>query len=157
MARDDIHLREERAEIGSHQPLVRDDPNAGAFEFRQQLISQTVHLPIDERSQLLRYLDQLFGRREAVGREDRHLCLYLLLESRNADHEKLVEVSSEDRQKFYPLQKRTAVIERFIQHTAVELNPAQFIIEEQLSLKRKCAGHQLCRSHRSACAKFLIY
>ena len=53
----------------------------------------------------------------------------ILAQHRHALHEELVEVRGEDGEELHPLEQRRALIERFRQHTPVELEPAQVAID----------------------------
>ena len=50
----------------------------------------------------------------------------LLLEARDADFEKLIEIRIRDAKKLHPLQQRIARVQRLSQHPLVKLQPAQF-------------------------------
>src|SRR5262249_24845836 len=78
----------------------------------------------------------------------------LLLQARDANHEKLVEVGRKDRQKFQPFEQRLRRIERFIQHAAVELDPAEFAVEKRIFSQSSCAssfGRQRHCFHKLFC------
>jgi hypothetical protein len=56
----------------------------------------------------------------------------LFAEARDADHEKLVEIRSEDRQKLHALQERIGLVLGFFQHAGIEFEPAQLAVDEML-------------------------
>src|SRR5690349_543074 len=72
---------------------------------------------------------QLLGGRLAVGRAAGHTGGNLLLDAGHADHEELVEIGTEDRQKLHALEQRVAFVECLIQNTAVEFEPAKLAID----------------------------
>ena len=47
----------------------------------------------------------------------------------DADHVELVEVGAEDRQELQPLQQAIPRVERLVQYSGVELEPAQLTID----------------------------
>ena len=53
----------------------------------------------------------------------------LLLQPRDPHLEELVEIRAEDRGEFEPLEQRIRRIRRFLQHTRVELEPAELTVE----------------------------
>ena len=73
---------------------------------------------------------ELLARRHAVGPgADGDARLHLLLQAADADHEELVEVGREDGQELEPFQQRHRRVLRFLQHPAIELQPAQLAID----------------------------
>jgi hypothetical protein len=55
----------------------------------------------------------------------------LATETRDSDHEEFVEIRGEDCQELDPLQKGMSCIFSFLQHTQVELKPAELSVQEQ--------------------------
>jgi hypothetical protein len=53
----------------------------------------------------------------------------LLFETRDADHEELVEVGPVDRDELQPLEQRVALVERFFEHAVVDRDPRQLAID----------------------------
>jgi hypothetical protein len=53
----------------------------------------------------------------------------LTAETGNPDHEEFIKIRREDRQELDPLQKRMSRILSFLQHTQVELKPAEFAVQ----------------------------
>ena len=49
-----------------------------------------------------------------------------------ANHEELIQVRGEDGQELESLQERLTPIQRFFEHTPVELDPAEFSIQESI-------------------------
>ena len=85
------------------------------------------------------FIDQfeLGRRRQAVERKIGHAFVDLLLQSRDANHEKLVEIGREDREKLDALEQRLRFVERLFEHTAIELEPACFAVEQKLAREKK--------------------
>jgi hypothetical protein len=65
----------------------------------------------------------------AVGRALHDPGRHLTLESCHAHLEELVQVATTDRQELEPLQERGAVVQRLVQHAAIELQPGQLAID----------------------------
>ena len=61
-----------------------------------------------------------------------HVAFDLLLEPGDAHLEELIEVRADDAEELHPLQQRVLRIQRLVQHALVELQPAQFAIDEVL-------------------------
>ena len=74
---------------------------------------------------------ELFDRRELAGHRPQVLEAQHLLNSGNADHEKLVEVGREDGEELQPLEQRDCGIHGFFQDSGVEFDPADFAVEER--------------------------
>ncbi len=90
-------------------------------------------LPSDEVVRPPRDLDQLRERPHAVGRGILRLqaVVKLRLEPGDADLEELVEVRRRDRQEPEPLQERIRRVARLLEHTLVEVEPAQLAVDEK--------------------------
>src|SRR5439155_5858635 len=57
-----------------------------------------------------------------------------VLQSRHPDHEELVEVRRHDDGELQPVQQRGGGVHRFFEHAAVELQPGQLPVDEELGL-----------------------
>ena len=79
--------------------------------------------PLDDRT-------ESFGRRQTVHRALRQLALDLLLQARHAHLEELIQIRADDAEELHSLQQRVLRVERFLQHPVIELQPAQFPIDE---------------------------
>ncbi len=79
---------------------------------------------------------------QAVGRRvlRQHIAEGLLAQAGDADHEELVQVRGEDREKLYPLEQRVIGVLGFFKHARVELQPAQFAVDEVLGKKLGAGG-----------------
>jgi hypothetical protein len=69
----------------------------------------------------------------------------LLLEAGHAHLEELVEVAAEDREELESLEQGSARVERFVQHTAIELEPRELAVQIQRGVPkidrgRRCFG-----------------
>ena len=80
---------------------------------------------------------QLFGRRQAIGRQNPHPLAQLALQAGDAGHEELVQIIGRDRQETQPLKQRMVGVGRFLQHPLVEGQPGGLAIEEPAG-----RGHQ---------------
>jgi len=82
------------------------------------------HLPADER-ELLRGC-------QSAGVALAHARGLLLLQTRHADHEELVQVRADNRKELEPLAQRQSIGPALLQDPVVELEPAQFAIDEEI-------------------------
>ncbi len=73
---------------------------------------------------------QLFGRRQAIGRQHPHPLALLPLQARHARHEELVEIVGRNRQEPQPFQQRMVRVRRLFQHALIERQPGGLAIEE---------------------------
>ena len=89
---------------------------------------------------------QLLNGRQTVQRTRHHTGGNLTLQTAHPLHEELVEVRREDAQKAHALQQRRPLVECFVQHPPVELQPAQLSVDEQLGPVRPIVMPR--RSHR---------
>ena len=65
----------------------------------------------------------------------------LALEAGDPDHEEFVEIAARDGQEAQPLEQRVGGVARFLEHAAVERQPAQLAVEITRSgLGRRRAG-----------------
>ena len=133
------HRQQLMLEIVPHPRLLLGVPfgaaheaDAFAFEFRDQ---QFVEHPVLFFHQPMRHLDDSFEYflRAHVVRAGLHRARGdLLLQARHADFEKLVEIGVGDAQKTQPLEQRRDRVLGLFEHTAVELEQAEFAIDEKL-------------------------
>ena len=113
------------------QVFVPDDPDAMLSKFRRERFLPGVvdlaphpHTPVDNQV-------HLFGDGAAVrGLSPRVGCEHPL-QPAHALGVELVQVAGGDRNELHALQQRVAGILRFLEHTLVELEPAQFAVEVQ--------------------------
>lgn len=82
-------------------------------------------------------LEQL-TRLEAGRAADRDTGRDASFEPGRADHEELVEVAREDRQEPSPLQERHLLVGSELEHTLVELQPADLPVEEAVGRQVGC-------------------
>src|SRR5215813_7807197 len=108
--------------------------NSLLCKLRQNAVSQTTHLPFEHRFQTRSNFQQLFRRRHPVRRLFKNLRLNRFLQTRNADHEKLVQVGRKDGQKLQSFQQRMAFIKRFLEDAPVKFQPTQFAVYEEVFL-----------------------
>ena len=67
--------------------------------------------------------------------------LLLLLETRDADLEKLIQIRADDTEKLQALQKRVRFVKSLIQHALVEFQPTQLAVDEIIFIREIC-GHR---------------
>ena len=58
----------------------------------------------------------------------------------DANHEELVEIRADDREELDALEQRVRLVERLIEHALVELEPAQFAVDEQRGVLKVADG-----------------
>ena len=119
---------------------LRRPEQSDAF-FRQRRADRFVPAAILRGDQFLRALRdplQLGDRAQTVGGIILRgaVAERLLPQPGHANHEKLVEVRAENRQELHPLQQRSLLILRLLQHAGVELQPAQLAVDEQIGRER---------------------
>jgi len=81
---------------------------------------------------------QLLGGRQPVRAALGDAFTHLRLETGDADHEELIKVIRRNRQEPDPLQGGVARIDRFLQHTAIEMQPGKFPVNEALGKGTDC-------------------
>ena len=101
-------------------------------ETGQNFMEQTLGLRLQHGPQPFRDQLKLRRGRETVRREQVGIRLNLLLQAGYANHEDLIQVRGEDGQELASLQERLTPIQRFFEHTPVELDPAEFSIQESI-------------------------
>src|SRR5512142_1519507 len=74
---------------------------------------------------------QLLRRREPVGEWLGDAGIELLLQTRDADHEKLVKIRAVNRKKLYALEQGPTRVTRLIENPFIERQPRQLPIDEQ--------------------------
>jgi hypothetical protein len=87
-------------------------------------------------------LKLLFGR-ASVRALDGDALADLAGKTGDANHEEFVEIGRRDRQEPHPLQKRMALVLRFVEHAAVELEPGKFAVDEavRIAVGRRPPAH----------------
>src|SRR5207244_8860174 len=71
-----------------------------------------------------------FGRTQSIRSNIARFAFDLLFNPSDADLEELVQVRAEDAKKLHPLDQRLGRILRFLENTTIELEPAQFAVDE---------------------------
>jgi hypothetical protein len=66
----------------------------------------------------------------------------LLLETRNSDLEKFIQIRADDAEKLQAFQERVRFIKGLIQHTLVEFQPTQLAVDEIVFIREIC-GHRV--------------
>ena len=88
-------------------------------------------------------------RAHAVRPDIARLARDLLLDARDANLEKLVEIRAHDPEEFYPLEQRLRRVLRFLEDAAVELQPAQLAVDEIRVIREvRAAGRSVDWDHR---------
>ena len=67
--------------------------------------------------------DKLLGRGQAIGTALGDTFAHLRLDAGDADHEEFIKVVGGNRQEPYPLQRRMAGVDRFLEHAAIKMQP----------------------------------
>ncbi len=106
------------------------DANSGASQCREELAMQQSFLRDDERLHALRHRIALLARRHAVGTALGDFGCDLVLECGDPNLVELIEVRRADREELEPLQERHVRSRGERQHTLVEVEPAQFAVDE---------------------------
>ena len=145
VGRIDRHRREDRQDAVLKKPVdvfallsfervVSQELKTFGRHRRPDAVLEAAILPGDEILRPLGHRLELLDRTETVGRIILRGTLTegLLADARQPDHEKFVEVGTEDRQKFEPLHQRVLGVLRLLQHAEVELQPAQLAVEKRL-------------------------
>jgi hypothetical protein len=111
---------------------------------RQDLFVPALILLIDQLASSLRDPLKLRESVEPVGGHvlRRDAAERLFAQARHADHEELVEVRAEDRQELHPLQQGIGRVLGLLEHTRVELQPAQLAVDEVLGFVNDRVGHE---------------
>src|SRR6185503_15970368 len=110
---------------------VAEQMDALGGELRQKLVPQARLGLLVELAHAAPNRRQLLGGARAVGRRLHDLRAQLLLQPRDAHHEKLVQVRAEDGEKFHALEQRVTWIARLFEHAALKLERAELAVHEQ--------------------------
>src|SRR5512136_153550 len=113
--------------------------DAGAIKLWQDHLMPGIVLYGEFRDEHLSYGVQLPGGGQTVRRGFENPLFQLPLETGNPDHEKLVKIVGEYREKLDAFQERVAVIPGLVQHVAVEPYPAQFTVDIEGRIVRRLA------------------
>src|ERR1043165_2222788 len=119
----------------SRERVVTHHGDSSVRKTRQHIFPQTSRLLRDQLQDPFTRFCELLCRRQAVWREI-HLVIHLLLQTRNANHEKLVQVRRKDRKKLQAFEQWIALVERFFQNAAMKFQQAQLAVEEEFGLDR---------------------
>ena len=106
------------------------DMNAGLAQFRQNIVFPTGLMSIEMHRELTANGQHLFRGRHGVRRRLTRASRDLAAETGDSDHKELVQIGRKDRQELDALQKRIPGVFRFLQHTQVKLEPAEFAVQE---------------------------
>jgi hypothetical protein len=82
----------------------------------------------------------LLGWSTSIGTEGADASVELALDTGNSNHEELIEICSEDRGKFDPIQKWLRGLFNFEKDATVEFEPAQLAVDEHRRLERRQCG-----------------
>jgi hypothetical protein len=113
------------------QRLVRRDDDAARGQLRQHFFAQAARLFLNERQHAFANHVELFGGRQFTRHRSDFLDGQHLLDARDAHHEKLVEVRSEDREELQLLQRGRRFVSRFFEHAPEEFQLAQITVENR--------------------------
>ena len=121
------------AQLG-RELLVLEEAHAVAQQIGQHVLAQDLILLGHHQLRALR--DQ---RNLPLGRESGRVGLFiagvaLIAQRRDADHEKLVEVGRDDREKLHPFKDGIVRIGRLHEHALVEFQPAELPVQVQVAV-----------------------
>src|SRR5258706_11442200 len=105
------------------------------FESREDVFAKIRDLPLQHRLEAFIDLVQLLRGRHSIGRKLTDAFGDLLFETRDPDHEKLVQVGRKDREEFESLKNRQALIGRLFENMTVKFEPAQFAVEKRFPVE----------------------
>ncbi len=100
------------------------------LEGRQELLAQAgIRFGQHLANGLTDAVDLLAGRHAVRAGTDQDPGRHLLLEAAHPDHEELIEIGREDRQKLQALEERHRRIKGLLQDATIELQPAQLPVD----------------------------
>ena len=108
-----------RREIGHAQQL-----DAVRVQLGQQMVVETLVLELHQLGDALRDRGELLGGRHAIRGPVLDAGCDLPAKTGDTHHVELVEIRAEDRKELQPLEQRVSRIERFVENTKVEFEPA---------------------------------
>jgi hypothetical protein len=136
-------------EVRAHPFLLRWRPvvatqeaDALGGELRQQLVVEQPVLALDQLVRALRDHREQLARRNAVGLGTDRAERDLLLQPADADLEELVEVARHDAQVAQAFEQRVLRVLRFLEHTRVERELAQFPVQEMVRRRQALLLHR---------------
>ncbi len=100
----------------------------------QQVVRQQLRCDVELAPQDVANLGQLLAGAEPVGAGFDHRGLELLVQARDPDHEKFVEVRGEDRQELQALEQRPVRAQRLAQHPFIERQPRDLAVDVQRAI-----------------------
>ena len=109
--------------------VPRQDAHARLGELRLQLVAQQGHRRTRVALDDLADQPQLLLRGETVGAAFGDRRFELFVQTRDADHEELVEVRVEDREELHALEERPRRIEGLLEDAAIEGEPGNLAVE----------------------------
>ena len=118
-------------QLARAQILIVENADAGLFERRQQLRSQTF---LRVAQQLFHFAPdgyQLRGGAHVVRPHFRNACLQLCAQPRHPDHEELVQVGPEDGEKLGTFEQRVLLVFGLFQDAALETQQAELAVDVQ--------------------------
>lgn len=122
--------------IGSHrctllriQLLIIKDIDMLCGKQWQKLIPPALPRLLHQWVQASTHCSKLLFWSEAIGTSGGDVSHYLVLQPCQANHDELIEIGIEDRQKLYALQQRMTAILRLFKDAPVEFDPTQFTID----------------------------
>ena len=127
--RPEVRRQESPRRVGELVGL--ENPDAVLGERRAQTVVPARGLIAHHHGRPLADGGQLLGHRHAVDRDLLEAGAPLLEQRRHTNHEEFVEVRADDGQELHALQQRMVVVERLIEDSLVELQPAQLAVAVQ--------------------------
>ena len=110
--------------------LVRLDRDTGGRQIRHDNVFEIPDMFLEQRPKSLADLLQLLGSAQTVERPLRDILLDLFFQTRNTDHEELVEVCRKDREKLQTFKDRDILVHRLVEDATVKLEPTHLPVEE---------------------------
>jgi hypothetical protein len=136
---------------------VVEQADAGFGELRPDRVLVVRPRLLAQVDDALSHDGELLSGGEAVLARRGQAALDLLLQSRDADHEELVQVRVEDGEELDSLQQRMARVHRLFQHATVELQPVHFAVEVAVLRRGRSSGPTRPRGRRRAPAWLFVH
>jgi hypothetical protein len=143
-----------RREVAPQEPalrllevLVGDEADATFGQGRQDLLGQRLAQALHHLVRALADQEELLPRPQPGRVRVRVSLVDGVLEGGHAHHEELVEVAGDDDRELQALEEGRGRVHRLLQDAAVELEPAQLAVEEELGLLLAGLGLALGHGH----------
>src|SRR5215213_7380812 len=126
------------------QRSIGNDFNSFGGKSWKKIAGDDRRVPVDCRLCLRPDSTHLLRRSTSVRTAGTDAGVELALDTRNPNHEELVEICGKDRREFDPLQEWVRALFSFEEDAIVEIEPAQLAVNEHLGHERRqCGGATL--------------